>query len=45
MNNVSENLKIFLLFQDIKEHLTVEMKGQFENDVFCADEIRIVIVS
>lgn len=32
-------------FQDIKEHLTVEMKGHFENDVFCADEIRIVIAS
>lgn len=29
-------------FQDITEQQSVEMKGRFENDVFHADEIRIV---
>ena len=32
-------------FQDIVKHLSVEMKGQFENNVFHADEIRIVKVA
>lgn len=29
-------------FQDLKEHISVEMKGKFENDVFYATEIRII---
>lgn len=29
-------------FQDLGEHLSVEMKGQFVNDVFYASEIRII---
>ncbi len=29
-------------FQDLKEYMSVEMKGRFENDVFHADEIRMI---
>lgn len=29
-------------FQDLKEHMSVEMKGSFENDVFYATEIRLL---
>ncbi len=29
-------------FQDLKEHMSVEMKGKFENDVFYATEIRLL---
>ena len=29
-------------FQDLKEYMSVEMKGRFENDVFYADEIRMM---
>lgn len=29
-------------FQDLAEHVSVEMKGRFENDVFYAAEIRII---
>ena len=31
-------------FQNITKHMTVEMKGRFENDIFYSDEIRIVNV-
>lgn len=29
-------------FQDLKEYMSVEMKGRFENDIFYADEIRMM---
>lgn len=29
-------------FQDLEEHMSVELKGRFENDVFYATEIRMV---
>lgn len=32
-------------FGDLKEHMSVEMKGSFENDVFYASEIRIIKIS
>lgn len=32
-------------FQDLEEDVSVQMKGRFENDVFYADEIRIVKIS
>lgn len=32
-------------FQDLEEHMSVELKGSFENDVFYATEVRMVKVS
>ncbi len=32
-------------FSDIEEHMEVEMKGSFENDVFYATEIRLIKIS
>lgn len=32
-------------FGDLKEHISVEMKGSFENDVFYAAEVRMIKVS
>lgn len=32
-------------FQDLKEHMSVDLKGRFENDVFYATEIRMLKVS
>lgn len=32
-------------FQDLKEHVSVEMRGVFENDVFYASEVRIIKIS
>lgn len=32
-------------FGDLKEHMSVEMKGKFENDVFYAAQIRMIKIS
>lgn len=32
-------------FQDLEEHMSVEMKGSFENDIFHASEIRMIKIS
>lgn len=32
-------------FKDLKQYGSVALKGEFKNDIFCADEVRIQLVS